>query len=124
MIVYRGTSTSTFDAPLDQLEHTVVRDRGYTSTSLTPSGRATRAARAWLDPGPTPRYPGNGVFITLRVPRGTPAAGIGAWTWNQETELLLPRQVPYYFHKVEKRDGIWYVEAEVLPPGSYELPRW
>ena len=113
VIVRRGTgwnefimdgsrNTSVPPPPPHSLIGSVQTQHGYTSTSV----------------GKTSAFGGQ-VNMRIRVPQGHGAAWVDPYSAHKgERELLLSRSTNYYIHDVYQENGVWYVDAEVVPFGE------
>ncbi|MBF8186329.1 hypothetical protein ITP53_11325 [Nonomuraea sp. K274] len=96
------------EAGMRALVGQVRKESGYLSTSV-----GERAAFSGL------------YYLMLRVPAGHEAVNmIPLSHYPHERELMLRRDTEYVIHDVYRRDGAWYIEAEVVPDGWTPGPDW
>ncbi|MET7339273.1 ADP-ribosyltransferase [Nonomuraea sp. NPDC005650] len=95
-------------AEMEALEGAVITEPGYLSTSV---GR-----RGGFD---------GDVRVMLRVPKGYDALNMYPITGLfDEREILLRRGTSYIVRDVYRKDGQWYMEADVVPEGWTKPPGW
>ncbi|MFI6788884.1 ADP-ribosyltransferase [Nonomuraea sp. NPDC050383] len=95
-------------ADMEALEGAVITEPGYLSTS---AGR-----RGGFD---------GDVRVMLRVPKGYEALNMYPITKIiGEREILLRRGTSYIVRGVYRKDGHWYMEADVVPDGWTKPPDW
>ncbi|MFI6500303.1 ADP-ribosyltransferase [Nonomuraea typhae] len=93
---------------MQQLRGRVITEPGYLSTSV---GR-----RGGFD---------GDVRLMLRVPKGHEAINMYPITQlSAEREVLLRRGTSYIVRGVYRKDGHWYMEADVVPDGWTKPPGW
>ncbi|MEW1836587.1 ADP-ribosyltransferase [Nonomuraea angiospora] len=93
---------------MQQLRGRVISEPGYLSTS---AGR-----RAGFE---------GDVRVMLRVPKGHEALNMYPITGlSAEREILLRRGTSYIVRGVYRKDGQWYMEADVVPDGWTKPPDW
>jgi SPP1 gp7 family putative phage head morphogenesis protein len=114
VIVHRGIGSTYGDNPfglgghrlgesddLTQMIGSVQVDWGYMSTSV----------------GKEAAFSSNPIQMKIRLPAGTPAAYVQAFSnYSSERELILARGTHLFIHNAYKSGGKWIVEAEVVPP--------
>ncbi|MEW1837418.1 ADP-ribosyltransferase [Nonomuraea angiospora] len=117
VVLHRGVGKGFLDAvgvdikspaEMEALEGTIITEPGYLSTSV---GR-----RAGFE---------GDVRVMLRVPKGYEALNMYPITLlSAEREILLRRGTSYIVRGVYRKDGQWYMEADVIPEGWTKPPDW
>ncbi|MDA0631911.1 hypothetical protein OUY22_00655 [Nonomuraea sp. MCN248] len=93
---------------MEALEGRVITEAGYMSVSV---GR-----RAGFD---------GDLRMMFRVPKGHEAINMFPITkLHNEREILLRRDTSYIVRAVYRKDGQWYMEADVVPKGWTKPPDW
>jgi hypothetical protein len=117
VVLHRGVGKSFLDAigvdikspdEMARLRGRVITEPGYLSTSV--------GKRAGFD---------GDVRLMLRVPKGYEALNMLPITkLISEREILLPRNTSYIVRGVYRKNGHWYMEADVVPEGWTKPPDW
>ncbi|MDR8409788.1 hypothetical protein MTP10_13690 [Nonomuraea sp. 3-1Str] len=117
IVLHRGVGKRLLDSlnvdinsvdEMKRLRGRVITEPGYMSTSV---GR-----RAGFD---------GEVRMMLRVPKGHEALNMYPITeLSVEREVLLRRSTRYIVRGVYRKDGQWYLEADVVPDGWTKPPGW
>ncbi|MEV4897115.1 ADP-ribosyltransferase [Nonomuraea sp. NPDC055795] len=117
VVLHRGVDKKLLEAmgvdfkspeEMEGLEGAVITEPGYLSTSV---GR-----RGGFD---------GDLRVMLRVPKGHEALNMYPITGlTTEREILLRRDTSYFVRGVYRKDGQWYMEADVIPDGWTRPPDW
>ncbi|MEU4575874.1 ADP-ribosyltransferase [Nonomuraea sp. NPDC023979] len=117
VVLHRGVGSKYLEAlnvdirsprEMEALEGRVITEAGYLSTSV---GR-----RAGFD---------GDLRMMFRVPKGHAAINLFPVTkLRNEREILLRRDTSYVVRAVYRKDGQWYMEADVVPDGWTKPPDW
>lgn len=109
VILHRGTSLDSLELngrkmgygdDLANLIGSVQVDHAYMSTSV----------------GNQAAFSSNPVQLKIRAPQGTPGSYVQMFSqYEHERELILARGTHMYVHNAYQKNGIWFLEVEVVP---------
>lgn len=102
-VLYRGIGMSREGITGELTPGGVIRDLGYSSTSID---RGVASEFAAGKPGAT--------VLEIEAPRGTPAAFVPADGGLKEAEVLLPRGTRYEVISVRERDGVKIARVRIV----------